>query len=48
VVGDIAQAIFTFEVAVKLAAEQRSPLNFFTDKEHAAWNNLDFFIVAIG
>jgi hypothetical protein len=47
VVGDIAQAIFTFEVVVKLVAEQK-PLNFFTDKENAAWNNLDFFIVAIG
>jgi voltage-gated sodium channel len=47
VVGDIAQAIFTFEVAVKLIAE-RTPEAYFTDRENGSWNILDFIIVTIG
>jgi hypothetical protein len=47
IVGHIAQAIFSFEVAVKVLAE-RKPLHYFTNRDNSLWNTLDFTIVAIG
>ena len=47
VVGDVAQAIFTFEVVVKVLAEDVVS-EFFTDKENGSWNILDLVIVIIG
>lgn len=48
---DVAQAltltVFTAEVVVKIAAEGRKPMRFFTDQDDGAFNTFDFFVVAI-
>jgi len=48
IIGWIAQAIFTVEVAIKILAEGRRPLRYFTDQEQGPWNWLDFFVVVVG
>ena len=47
IIGWIAQAIFTVEVAIKILAEGRRPLRYFTDQEQGPWNWLDFFVVRV-
>jgi hypothetical protein len=48
IIGILAQTIFTIECLIKIAAEGKKPLRYFTDAENGSWNILDFLIVLIG
>jgi hypothetical protein len=48
VVVFLAQAVFTLEAVVKIAAEGLTPWKYFTDRENGSWNCIDFLIVMIG
>jgi hypothetical protein len=47
VVNDVALALFSLEVIIKLVAENE-PINFFLSRDTGAWNTLDFIIVGVG